>query len=348
MYIFAEPVTEERADQIQTTGEAAQKKFARTVVGVGKDDPEVQAAWHNIQDEVDEQVDEDRNGEAVVEVQAGQVDQVRDGDALAESPEQHTTAEQEEDDNDHDNPVEDLVDPETTISTEDIHETDDGQKHPIADSIDSKTTISTEEISATDYSHENLTNEPIILETTASTENMPTTDEGYENSINSETIVSTEDVPAPDDGYENPVEESIDSETTAGSEDMPTAIPVPRSRGPLMGWTLTIRNKVNGGYVERPEKIDEGDDWKIEYHIQDIPEGTRWKLYEAVTHRRHQLVGHDNQAVDKGLQQYRELIQRYSDRGREWRKKQDKVDEAKGVQLFRPLGPGSEAMTFTK
>jgi hypothetical protein len=111
-----------------------------------------------------------------------------------------------------------------------------------------------------------------------------------------------------------------------------------------MGWTLTVRNLVNGGYVERPEQLNEFDDWKMEYHIKEIPEETRWKLYNALKARRHQLIGQDEEQVDKGLKHYRDLIQRYSNRGRQWREEQDRLNAAKGVQLFRPLGPGSDAI----
>ena len=65
MYIFAEPVTEEQADEIQSAGEAAQKEFAQNVVGVGKGDAETQAAWQEAQDDVDEQVDAEKTSEEV-------------------------------------------------------------------------------------------------------------------------------------------------------------------------------------------------------------------------------------------------------------------------------------------
>lgn len=224
MYVFAEPVTEEQADEIQTTGDTAQKDFARRVVGVGRDNPKVQAAWHNFQDEVDEQVDEDKNGHTASKAQEEEV---------------------------------------KVLSEEAVNESE----HPSGDEGD-----------------------PEI-------------------------------------------------EVSAGD----TSTPESASNGPLMGWTLTVRSKVNGGYVERPEKLDERDDWKIEYHIQDIPQDTRWKLYNAVKDRRQKLIGQDEEEVDKGLKHYRDLIQRYSDRGREWRKRQDEMDEGKGPQVFKPLGPGSEA-----
>jgi hypothetical protein len=222
MYVFAEPVTEEQADEIQSKGEAAQKHFARTVVGVGKDDPEVQEAWQNIQDEVDEQVNEDKAGK------------------LAETAEEKPGSEQEE-----------------------------------------------------------------AIEATEESDVEPKSDEAPP--------VSADDAPAADD----------------------------EARGPLMGWTLTVRSKVNGGYVDRPRKITAEDEWKLEYHIQEIPEESRWRLYNAVKDRRHGLIGLDTEEVDKSLQNYRNLIQRFSNRGREWREAQDKLNEEMGIEMYKPMGPGS-------
>ena len=112
---------------------------------------------------------------------------------------------------------------------------------------------------------------------------------------------------------------------------------------PLMGWILGIRNLVNGGYVDRPTNFTDLDEWKIEYHIKEIPEQSRWKLNNALKERRRQLVGMDEDEMDKKLKHYRDLISRFSHRGRKWRMEQDQLNEEKGVQLFRPLGPGSDA-----
>ena len=112
--------------------------------------------------------------------------------------------------------------------------------------------------------------------------------------------------------------------------------------GPLIGWTLTLRNKVNGQYVKRPEQLEREDNWQIEYNVQEIPEENAWKLYNATKERRRQLVGLGDEEVDAGLLNYRKLIQRYASRGRKWRAQQDLVEEGRGVRVFRPLGPGAE------
>jgi hypothetical protein len=138
--------------------------------------------------------------------------------------------------------------------------------------------------------------------------------------------------------------QTVSEDTTEGAEENAAAA-VDTPTGPLMGWTLTVRSLVNGEYVERPS-LDEEDEWKIEYHLKEIAEGQRWKLYNAVKERRRQLVGQNEEEQNKGLQHYRDLIGRFSKRGRKWRKEQDAIDSVKGVQMYRPLGPGSGAVEF--
>jgi hypothetical protein len=263
MYVFAEPVTEEQADEIQGAGEKAQKDFARTVVGLGKDDPEVQTAWQDIQDSVDEQLDKDEEGKSM------------------------------------------------------------------------------------ELSEEQDSEEDILIETADEDSEQEVVEEATEEELEQEILEENIEEGSEEEATAEPVEEELDDEvdsedaSPAEGEVVPTT--EPENQGPLIGWTLTTRSKVNGGYVDRPRKFTEEDDWKVEYHIQEIPEDSCWKLYNALKDRRHSLISTDDKEVDKSLQSYRSLIQRFSTRGREWREKQDKIDAAMGVQVFKPLGPGSEA-----
>lgn len=56
---------------------------------------------------------------------------------------------------------------------------------------------------------------------------------------------------------------------------------------PLLAMTLTVRSRVNGSYVERPERLKPDDDWQAEYALAEIPKMSRaWALYEATKARR--------------------------------------------------------------
>jgi hypothetical protein len=126
----------------------------------------------------------------------------------------------------------------------------------------------------------------------------------------------------------------VDNAAEEAAEKVPT--------GPLMGWTLAIRNRVNGVYVERPEMLTPEDVWTVEYHIKEIAPDTRWKLYKKVQDERRKLIGKTTEEADSSLESYRKVIRNFSNRGRKWREEQDKVDEQAEKQVFRPLGPGSK------
>jgi hypothetical protein len=117
---------------------------------------------------------------------------------------------------------------------------------------------------------------------------------------------------------------------------------------PLMGWTLAVRSRVNGVYVERPVDLTAEDDWTVEYHIKEIAADARQNLYNKVTEERHKTIGLTEEERGASLQNYRRVIKTFSTRGRAWREKQNKVDEHATKQIFRPLGPGSEASSESK
>ncbi|KAF2446189.1 Pet127-domain-containing protein [Karstenula rhodostoma CBS 690.94] len=224
MYIFAEPVTEERADEIQNKNQAAHKAFERDIVGIIKDDPSLQAEWHEIQDQVDEELG---GGD---EVDIKEAETAGDVEAAAEESLEQSS--------------------EKTSEMAD----DSSPKKP-------------------------------------------------------------KDSDAPD-----------------------------TPKGPLMGWTLAVRHRLNGEYVERPAKLTSEDSWTIEYHIRELNESDRWSLYEKVKKARDDLVGEarDSASNKSQLDGYRQLIQRYSDKGRAWREEQDALAAAVEPKVYEPLGPGSE------
>jgi hypothetical protein len=288
-YVFAEPVTEEQADEIQGAGEAGQKEFARTVVGLGKDDEGVQEAWKDIQDSVDEQLDKDEEGKSV---ETGEEQDLED-DVLTETAEE---------------------DSEQEVAEETTEE--DAEQEVMEKTV--------EESSKEEMMEENV-------------------EQSSEQEMTEETTEESSEEEATAEPVEEELEDEVGSENATPEEAALVPAPEPENLGPLIGWTLTTRSKINGGYVDRPRKLTEADDWKVEYHIQEIPEDSVWKLYNALKDRRHSLVSTDDKEVDKSLQSYRSMIQRFSNRGRAWREQQDKIDAEMGVQVFKPLGPGSEA-----
>ncbi|POS80287.1 hypothetical protein DHEL01_v201303 [Diaporthe helianthi] len=123
---------------------------------------------------------------------------------------------------------------------------------------------------------------------------------------------------APSSGDEN--EETPEDTPAAGGgggENEPTAKPV-------LGLVLTIRNKVNGKYVQRPEKLVSGEKWDVEYMIEELPAGRVQDLYQSVKRRRHSAHFKDprrdifNSAFDG-------LLRHYTKAGKKFRKQETEI-----------------------
>lgn len=106
-----------------------------------------------------------------------------------------------------------------------------------------------------------------------------------------------------------------------------TADTVPPSTEVLV-MTLTIRNKVNGCYVQRPENLSPRQSWSVEYAMAEVSDNSKaWSLYQASQTRRAKALDHgedddENRKVDLFIKNLREL----SKKGQEWRQKQDRLD----------------------
>ncbi|KAG9684962.1 Pet127-domain-containing protein, partial [Aureobasidium melanogenum] len=68
---------------------------------------------------------------------------------------------------------------------------------------------------------------------------------------------------------------------------------------PLLGMVLTVRSKVNGVYVERPENLKKNHDWTIEYSLTDLKSGQAWREYRAAQARRRKTYQKLNSRLDK-------------------------------------------------
>jgi hypothetical protein len=252
MYIFAEPVTEEQADEIQSIGESEQREFARKVVGLERDDAEAQKACEDLLSKVDAEADQhevDHNKTSTSASQSNGSEQVMEAESVETSSSEASPEESEE------------------VESQESSETASGESPEVASS------------------------------------------------------------------------KKKSSKTKSSKTKSSKAKPETTPEGPLMGWILTVRNKVNGEYVSRPSQLKEEDSWKLEYHIQEVGESMRWKTYEGTKRRRREL--YTKADIGTGMAHYRDLIRKYTAQGRAWRESQERIN--KDAQMYRPLGPGSDA-----
>ena len=100
--------------------------------------------------------------------------------------------------------------------------------------------------------------------------------------------------------------------------------------------TLTIRNKVNGKFVLRPERLTAGDQWSIEYSLTEVDTETRARaLYKACQGRRKKK--HDKMETKNDEERLTGFLRRLRDlsmQGRKWRARQDEEDTKKPMQVL--------------
>jgi Mitochondrial protein Pet127 len=100
-------------------------------------------------------------------------------------------------------------------------------------------------------------------------------------------------------------------------------------RKPLLAMTLAIRNKVNDQYVERPEELEEHEKWEVEYALSEVesPERAR-KLYTLTKERRWRALKTKSKDPNNVWNNtYISNIKKMSEKGREWRKNQDRIEK---------------------
>ena len=104
----------------------------------------------------------------------------------------------------------------------------------------------------------------------------------------------------------------------------------------VLGMVLTIRNKVNNGYVLRPTDLGKRDDWVVEYSLEEVTGQRAWSLYEACKLRRKKALEmtertDEQAAADYYLQQMRRL----SREGKKYRKKLNHEDRSRPVVVYK-------------
>ena len=134
--------------------------------------------------------------------------------------------------------------------------------------------------------------------------------------------------------------ESIKEEKKLGTQaDAPFLEEIDQTAGPLrdvLAMTLTVRNKVNGSFVLRPENITAADRWSLEYSLVDVPDAGRARaLYEACRARRKKKLDAPMPVEDEAMMNYyMRNLRTLSEQGRQWRKDMDEKDRGRPVQIL--------------
>lgn len=150
---------------------------------------------------------------------------------------------------------------------------------------------------------------------------------------------------------ETPTETIAEEDTLATSDadkEAPVDTPAPGSDGepatkPVLGMILTIRNKVNGKYVQRPEKLTASEKWNVEYTMDEVAAEKVQDVYEALKRRRHTAFYKDP-ARDTFKTAFDGQLKHYSKAGERFREEETKAARELPVHVVgqdRRVAPAS-------
>ncbi|KAJ9662984.1 hypothetical protein H2201_005862 [Coniosporium apollinis] len=321
MYIFAEPVSEAEAQRIQNTNKAESEAYERAMLGLDRGtkataDSKSKKDWEDIKAQVETEMDADEVAGSV-DPEASAVD-ADDDEADAEDRE-----DREDDDEDEENEEDEEDEDEENEEDEEGEEEDEDESDEEGEDSDSlngdETTEAQEDESATSASEN------------AEAESDKPTD-------------SSDSAPSAPEADTSGFSPWPDRAKYPSRPFTPTYVPTPGEDlnphlMPLLAMSLTVRNKVNNQYVNRPSDLTATDEWDIEYSLSEIEDASRaWTVYEACKQRRAKQFVREEAERKPSMDFYREQLRELSRRGRRWRREQDALDDERGVVVYRPEG----------
>jgi hypothetical protein len=132
------------------------------------------------------------------------------------------------------------------------------------------------------------------------------------------------------------VSKTIDEKKRPGSQK--------KDEREVLAMTLTIRNKVNGAYVERPENFTPTHRWSVEYALAEVPKKDQSRaLHEKMHRRRARALQVDkDENTSKFHQAYANKLRNLSLQGRKWREEQNELDQAEPYKVLTDPVPAAE------
>lgn len=239
MYIFAERVTEEQAEAIQTTNAAKVSELEQALLGRLPDKPSSQPGqeeqcndWAKIEASVEEAMHTD---------ELSVIDGLSGNDVSSQSMESS-----------------DNKTPQGAVEDEVVENSNDAHNSPAA--LDGNAQI----------------------ETTDNLHDLSTTGDG---------VLGEENTQEPDAADEEDFDVSADAEFLDSTEKLLSAM----FDVEVCAWTLSIRNKVNGVYIDRPDTLTSSDKWEVDYSLTEVTDPQRARmLYQACQLRRQKQTEKDD------------------------------------------------------
>jgi len=345
MYIFAEPVTEHEIQEIQNSKKAEIEEYERTVLGIQREStPEEiereqdEAEWEELQAKVEDSVD---NDELETLDETENPDDIDDDIAVIHSDRPGSSSIDEPSLSSADRPSDgNLFVPDSEIERANENDAELGgnigkqlEHREASDAADDKLELQDTLCSRVEGREDHVTSSDMDMGEDHRTEEphmdapVPHTGAGE---INEDVNEAATDLKRDDDFV---AEAAKIADADHESKDKGHSR---KSNTDLLAMTLTIRNKVNGAYVVRPENIGPNDSWSVEYALAEVPKLEQSRtLYQKTQRRRALILKRDKKDAKSNFHQsYTRKLTALSSQGRKWRQEQNEIDRARPVTVL--------------
>lgn len=341
MYIFAEPVTEEQIEAIQTAKNAEIQKFEDEICGnqrSRKDGEETGESWDsleaNVQDAMDEDIRDPNHEDGMQDLDPKLADSERGDSGGEASVNDHNAT--GEDANEESIVIENGEEASDGFENEGLNKQASAVEEGEDDGDGGDAEIEEEDEPNQDGEHQVLNWEKIADQGRQGSDSLSKDMESSGTSSNHPEGSKIE----PDSREQEPVH---DNGSAAGAAAVDAASQPPRdtgsqSSGPqVLALTLTVRNLVNGSSVLRPVHLQPDDQWTVEYSLNEVPTAERaWSLYQACQVRREKKLDEDkaHRKDSDYVNGYITRLREMSRNGAVWREKQDEMDKDLPVKVL--------------
>lgn len=101
----------------------------------------------------------------------------------------------------------------------------------------------------------------------------------------------------------------------------------------ILGMIVTLRNKVDGKFVTRPDDLTRRSTWEVHYTIEELAKDRASKIYRQTIERRSKMLAKtDDDASKRWNSGFKQKLEDLSKAGRAWRRAE--IQKAKGYPVF--------------
>jgi hypothetical protein len=333
----AEEKRNEKLDELSAEEQQTVDDLLATTAGEedGEEDDEDEDMLEDSEEKDEQYLEEDEGGEEESEecVLENANENVEESDLEEQTTLEEGTAEDmeesdespEESDSDEDSILEESVADDVDESDESLEETDSDEKAILEEGASLEQSDPDEQATAEDVLDEDVQEIDSVDDGAEEDEGFVEEESNEDERENAE-LVENKELTSHETSSDSNIDGTAAATSTATNtgEFFDTFPPLK----PLLAMTLTIRNKVDDLYVERPKDLREDQKWAVEYALSEVPDLERaHRLYEELKMRRHnalnKVVDHDKDAWNNV---YIENIKKLSRKGKAWREQQDKIE----------------------